>query len=90
MDSLARKLGCGGVSERWSVGEGSRHVEGIKRPPIKLEVYHINAGDVNFPILFLNHYVPSIVPGSRWNALPLGTLTRRARTARQRLKPILE
>ena len=31
----------------------------MKRPPIKLEVYRINAGDVNFPSLFLNKYVPS-------------------------------
>ena len=41
-------------------------------------------------------YVPStrrrisIVPGSRWNVLPPGTLTRLALTARQGLKPLLE
>ena len=32
----------------------------------------------------------SIVPGSRWNTLPPGNLTRLARTARQVLIPILE
>ena len=31
-----------------------------------------------------------ILPGSRWNSLPPGNLTRLARTARQGLKPILE
>ena len=32
----------------------------------------------------------SIVPGSRWNVLPPGTITRLTLTARQRLKPPLE
>ena len=33
---------------------------------------------------------PHIVPGYRWNKLPPGTFTRRARTASQGLKHILE
>ena len=57
---LASNLGCGGFSEWWSAGEGSRNVEGIKNPIIKLKVYRVNAGDVNFPSLFLKNYVPSV------------------------------
>ena len=42
-------------------------------------------------IQFLNgSYEICIVPGSRWNALPPGTLTHLARTESQGLKPILE
>ena len=47
-------------------------------------------GDGVDSLLLVGGFGLIILPGSRWNALPPGTLTRIARTARQGLKPILE